>query len=316
MPVVRDGGTAGRGVEVLCVGELLWDSLPEGLFLGGAPFNVACHLRANGLPVAMVSRIGDDRLGDEAMERAARYGIDLELLQVDGSLPTGFVRVRVDEGGTPSYDILQPAAWDAIATTDALLRRAAAARAIVFGTLAQRNAVSRATVRRLWESDALMVCDLNLRPPFVDRAIVEASLGRAAVVKLSEEELARVGEWFAWSGDYRVRVSALASRFGCPVVCLTRGRNGAVLLRDGRWTEHPGYAVEVRDTVGAGDAFLAVLLAGLLAGADDETLLKDANMAGAYVVTQFGAVPADQGATSFPIARPAPAVSRARRRRR
>ena len=129
--------------EVLCVGEVLWDALPEGLFLGGAPFNVACHLRAAGITASLVSRIGDDRLGDEAMRRAARYGVGVDLVQLDATLPTGFVRVNVDDTGNPHYEILEPASWDAIGLTEALLARAQAARAIVFGSLAQRHSVSR-----------------------------------------------------------------------------------------------------------------------------------------------------------------------------
>lgn len=293
--------------EVLCVGEVLWDALPEGLFLGGAPFNVACHLRATGTPVAMVSRIGSDRLGDEVLCRAARYGVTTDLIQVDPELATGFVRVDIDPSGNPNYEILAPAAWDAIATDDELLRRAANARAIVFGTLAQRNATSRATIRRLWETDALIVYDINLRAPFDDRELVGASLRRADVVKLSVEELERVAEWFQLRGDFETTMRALAAEFECDVVCVTRGSEGAALLHDGAFTEHPGYEVEVKDTVGAGDAFLAVLLAGLLSGATDSALLQHANLIGAYVTTQYGAVPADQGtAMSLPSA-PAPA---------
>lgn len=292
--------------EVLCVGEVLWDALPEGLFLGGAPFNVACHLRATGTPVAMVSRIGNDQLGDEVLRRAVRYGVTTDLIQVDPVLATGFVRVDIDPSGNPNYEILAPAAWDAIATDDELLRRAANARAIVFGTLAQRDATSRATIRRLWETDALIVYDINLRAPFDDRALVGESLRRADVVKLSAEELERVAEWFRLRGDFETTMRALAAEFACDVVCVTRGSEGAALLHDGAFTEHPGYVVEVKDTVGAGDAFLAVLLAGLLSGATDTALLQHANLIGAYVTTQYGAVPADQGtAMSLPVA-PAP----------
>jgi fructokinase len=300
--------------EILCVGEVLWDALPEGLFLGGAPFNVACHLRAAGAPVTMVSRIGDDRLGDEVLRRAARYGVGTDLVQTDPDLPTGFVHVSVDSAGNPRYEILAPAAWDAIAATDALLDRAANARAIVFGSLAQRSPISRDTIQRLWATDALMVFDVNLRPPFTDREIVRQSLGRADVVKLSGEELARVAEWFALRGTMRETVGALAETFACPVVCVTRGSEGAALWHDGKWTEHPGFKVEVRDTVGAGDAFLAVLLSGLLAGESDTALLQHANLIGAYVATQFGAVPADQGAGVVPPASPAGAPKRKRRR--
>lgn len=301
--------------EVLCVGEVLWDALPEGLFLGGAPFNVACHLRAAGTPVAMVSRIGDDRLGDEVLRRAARYGIGTDLVQVDPSLPTGFVRVSVGDSGNPGYEILEPAAWDAIAPSAALLGRAARAQAIVFGTLAQRHATSRGTIQRLWESKALMVFDANLRPPFDDQEIVRQSLRRADVVKMSDDELQRFAEWFDLRGSPREKVVALAETFACPVVCVTRGSAGAALWRDGRWTEHPGFRVEVRDTVGAGDAFLAILLAGLLAGGPDSALLQHANLIGAYVATQSGAVPSDQGAaTERPV--PRPEKRRGRRGRR
>jgi fructokinase len=302
--------------EVLCVGEVLWDALPEGLFLGGAPFNVACHLRAAGVPVSMVSRVGSDRLGDEVLRRAARYGVGTDIHQVDTELPSGFVRVDVDDTGNPSFENLAPAAWDAIAPSEALLGRAARARAIVFGTLAQRGEPSRTTIQRLWDTSALMVYDVNLRPPFEDAKLVERSLRRADVVKLSEHELTRIGAWFGLKGTARETMSAIAERFECSVVCVTRGSRGAALLHDGAWTEHPGFEVEVRDTVGAGDAFLAVLLAGLLNGATDEALLQHANLMGAYVVTQHGAVPSDQGAASAPPPAPAPPAAPAPRARR
>lgn len=294
--------------EVLCVGEVLWDSLPEGLFLGGAPFNVACHLRAAGVPVSMVSRVGDDRLGDEVLRRAARYGVGVDLVQLDPTLPTGFVRVRVDERGNGNYEICEPAAWDAIEATEALLARAARARAIVFGSLAQRNAASRAAIERLWSvaTEPLMVFDVNLRPPYEDVDVVRRSLERADVVKLSSAELVRLSEWFGWTGDEPTCMHALAAQFRCSVVCVTRGSEGAALLHDDVYTAHPGFPAEVRDTVGAGDAFLAVLLSGLLVGHSDEELLQHANLMGAYVVTQFGALPADQGAAMAPPEAPAP----------
>ena len=288
------------GSEVLCIGEILWDALPEGLFLGGAPFNVACHLRATGAPVAMVSRIGADRLGEEALRRATRYGVSTELIQVDDTLPTGFVRVDVDQTGNPGYDILEPASWDALELTGELRARAQRARAIVFGTLAQRHVTSRATIQRLWDTKALAVFDVNLRAPYEDREIVAASLHRADVVKLSGDELRRLAGWFGLVGDLQQSTTALAELFACPVVCVTRGGEGAVMLRDGKWSEHSGYPVDVRNTVGAGDAFLAVLLAGLLAGGSDSTLLQHANLIGSYVATQYGAVPADQNAATTP----------------
>ena len=293
--------------EILCVGEVLWDALPAGLFLGGAPFNVACHLRAAGLPTTMVSRVGSDLLGEEALRRLARYGVGTDLVQVDASLPTGFVRVTIDDPGNPEYEIVEPAAWDAIAPGDGLLRRAAEARALVFGSLAQRTAQTRGTIERLLETEALKVFDVNLRPPYEDREVVRRSLRRADVVKMNDGEMRRLAAWFDLPARPREMAPALAEMFDCGTVCITRGADGAALWHDGRWSEHGGFEVEVRDTVGAGDAFLAVLLAGLLAGTEDQALLRHANLIGAYVVTQFGAVPADQPAVGVDLpARRAP----------
>jgi fructokinase len=294
--------------EILCVGEVLWDALPAGLFLGGAPFNVACHLRAAGLPVALASRVGADRLGDEAVMRAARYGVDTTLVQVDPTLPTGFVRVSIDAAGDAQFDILGPAAWDAIELREELLARAAGARAIVFGSLAQRTAITRGTIERLWDTEAMLVFDANLRPPYVDVTAVRRSLRHASVVKVTEAELRQLASWFdlapaapkEGSTPTRQIVVALVDTFGCQTVCVTRGKDGAAMWRDGRWTEHPGFEVEVRDTVGAGDAFLAIVLAGLLGGADDRSILQHATLIGAYVATQLGAVPADQPALIAP----------------
>jgi fructokinase len=300
--------------EILCVGEVLWDALPEGLFLGGAPFNVACHLRAAGTPVSMVSRVGHDRLGEEALRRAARYGVGIDLVQVDDTLPTGFVSVTVDDAGIPAYEIVAPAAWDAITASDTLLARAAEARAIVFGSLAQRNATSRRTVERLLDLEALKVFDVNLRPPFEDREVVRRSLQQADVVKLSDTEMRQVADWFDLRGGPRDTAARLAESFGCSVVCITRGSNGAALWRDGTWSEHPGFTVEVKDTVGAGDAFLAVLLVGLLGGGDTGMLLQNANLIGAYVATQFGALPTDQAAAIPSV--PAPPIAKRPRRSR
>ena len=277
--------------EVLCVGELLWDALPAGLFLGGAPFNVACYLSAAGVPTTMVSRVGADRLGEEAVRRAQRYGVGTDLVQVDPTLPTGFVGATIDESGQPTYVIEDAVAWDAIEASDVLLARAGRARAIVFGSLAQRHATTRRTIERLWEGSALQVFDINLRPPFEDRDVIRGSLQRADVVKVNREELHRLASWFELPNGDRESASALSGKFSCPVVCVTRGAAGAGLWRDDTWTEHEGFKVEVRDTVGAGDAFLAVLLAGLLSGVDSETLLKNANRIGADVASRAGALP-------------------------
>jgi fructokinase len=283
--------------EVLCVGEVLWDALPSGLFLGGAPFNVAAHLNTLGVSVGMLSRVGQDRLGTEALQRLVRNGISTDLVQVDPVQPTGFVTVTVDDNGIPAYDIVAPAAWDYIELRDGVLERTAHAAAIVFGSLAQRNPVSRRTIEQLCELDVPKVFDVNLRSPFYDADLIRPSLAHADIVKLNEHELQQMAAWFGLPEDLRAGTSALAEEFGCDTICVTRGEVGSALLHRGRWTEHPGYRVEVKDTVGSGDAFLAAFLAGLLAGEEDDAILRHANLLGAYVATQFGAIPVYQEET-------------------
>lgn len=279
--------------ELLCVGEILWDALPEGLFLGGAPFNVARHLHALEENVVFVSRVGDDLLGEEALRRLRAHGLDAEPIQVDDSLPTGFVRVDLIEAtGEPNYEILEPAAWDAIALLDPLQRRAEQAEALVYGSLAQRHTSSRQTIQQLWEADALCVFDVNLRPPFIDQDVIEASLRAADVVKLNDDELRRLQEWFDLADGTEAAISDLAETFGCKAVCVTWGSEGARLWSDGQQWSHPGYSVDVADTVGAGDAFLSALLSGLLADHEGRHALNLANRLGAYVASRSGALPA------------------------
>lgn len=278
--------------DILCAGEVLWDALPQGLFLGGAPFNVAAHLHALGRPSTLVSRVGNDLLGSEVRRRMHHRGMSTSFVQIDPDLDTGFVRVALDAEGTAEYDILHPVAWDAIAWTEALAERAPSAQAVVFGSLAQRSEPSRHTIQTLCtNTDGLVVYDVNLRPPHTDRPIVETSLRHADVVKLNDEELEQVRRWFDLPSGLRFSAEALANRFSLQACCVTRGGDGAALWRDDRWHTHPGYDVTVADTVGAGDAFLAALLSGLLANTDDERLLDLANRMGAFVASQAGAIP-------------------------
>jgi len=278
--------------EILCVGEILWDALPDGLFLGGAPFNVACHLRALGREAAFVSRVGDDRLGHEALRRMRARGLDTDLMQIDDALPTGFVQVELGGTGEPDYEILEPVAWDAIAVTDSLRNRADHADALVYGSLAQRAATSRETIQHLCETEVLRVFDINLRPPYLDRAVVEQSLHVADVVKLNDDELHQLQVWFGLPDDPEAAASDLARNFDCRTICVTRGGRGAWLWTEGQHWKHTGYEAAVADAVGAGDAFLAALLTGLLTDRDGDVILARANRLGAYVASHPGAFPA------------------------
>lgn len=280
--------------DILCVGEILWDALPDGLFLGGAPFNVARHLHVLGMRVAFASRVGTDRLGEEALRRVRAHGLTTDFIQRDDTRPTGFVQVALDaDTGEPDYDILEPAAWDAIAPTESLMERAEQADALVFGSLAQRAPTSRQTIQRLCDTETVRVFDVNLRPPYVDRETIERTLRRSDVVKLNEDELQRLVGWVGGTSpdDPDAALVDLATRFDCTAVCVTWGEAGASLWREGSVTHHPGYEADVRDTVGAGDAFLAALLPGLLAHRDASMILDCANRLGAYVASHSGALP-------------------------
>ena len=281
-----------RPGAVLCVGEVLWDSVPDGLHLGGAPFNVAYHLARLGRPARLASRVGDDELGREARRRVRAAGVDASRVQTDDALPTGFVAVTVDADGVPSYEIAEPSAWDAIEADPDTLAAATDSAAVVFGSLAQRDPRSRRTVRAVVAAAPLAVFDVNLRPPFSGRDVVEPSLLAADVVKLSDDELGELAGWFGWPQAGRPAVEELARRFSCRAVCVTRGGDGAAVWNGGRWTEHGGYPVAVGDTVGAGDAFLAGLLSAWLEGAGDEDALDRACRLGGFVASHSGATPA------------------------
>ncbi|MCS4034541.1 fructokinase [Salinibacter ruber] len=278
--------------EIVCVGEILWDALPDGLFLGGAPFNVASHLRALHQRVTFASRVGDDRLGHEALRRMQARGLKTEFVQVDSSLPTGFVEVALENSGEPDYEILEPAAWDAVTFTDSLVQHARNSDTLVYGSLAQRALTSRETIRQLWEADLLRVFDVNLRPPFIDSETIRASLEAADIVKCNDDELQRMMGWFDLPRDVESATAAVAATFDCSCVCVTAGSEGAWLWMNGDTSRHSGYPVDVEDTVGAGDAFLAALITGLIGGWKGADLLDHANRLGAFVASRSGALPA------------------------
>jgi fructokinase len=279
-------------LSCLCVGEILWDALPRGLFLGGAPLNVACHLRQLGVGVAFASRIGHDRLGRTILNTLAMRGLGAELIQTDTTLETGFVEVTFKNSETPVYEIVAPAAWDALEATAPLLEAASAAGMLVFGSLAQRSATTRATLRALWQRAAFKVYDINLRPPSTTDEIVAESLPVADLLKLNDEELLLLGRQFGLQGDSEALMRGLASRFEIDTIIVTRGGAGACGLERGHYAEHPGFAVTLCDPVGAGDAFLAGLLAARLAGQKLPEMLATANRLGSTVASLPGATPA------------------------
>lgn len=277
--------------EIICIGEVLWDSMPEGLFLGGAPFNVACHLHMLGKPVKMISRIGDDELGNQVLRRLKMKNMSAEFIQIDSEHPTGIVNVNLEAVDNPSYEIVFPVAWDFIAAEDKLIEMAKNARLVIYGSLGQRHDISRQTIREILSHDATGVFDINLRPPYDDKQIVEATLLKSKIVKLNDAELKRLCDWFGLPVETEPACRALCRKFSCETVCITRGGEGAALLHRDKWAEHGGYRVEVKDTVGSGDAFLAGLLIGILNKKTNHEILNYANALGAFVAGKNGATP-------------------------
>lgn len=277
--------------SVVCLGEVLWDVFPERRLLGGAPFNVACHLKALGMDAHIVSRVGMDHLGEEILAEVRSRGLRDDTVQRDPDLPTGRVLVTLDKHGKPVFSIEAPAAWDSILPDARSLELVRQARAVVFGSLAHRREPSRSTLRALLRTPALKVFDVNLRPPHDCREVVEYLLHVSNLVKLNDAELERLASWYELRGGMRDQAAQLARTYGLDGVCITRGENGAVLWYRGTWSEHAGYRVEVVDTVGSGDAFLAALLWGLLRGANPSRALAYGNAAGAYVAARPGATP-------------------------
>lgn len=277
--------------EIICIGEILWDSLPAGLFLGGAPFNVAHDLHMLGIGTRIISRVGSDRLGDEVMKRLAAKGISTDLIQVDDRLPTGLVEVVVDEKGNPTYNIRKPAAWDAMDVCEEHIEIVRGSGMIVFGTLACRSELSRRTIHTLVEAAPLRVYDVNLRAGVEDRNLVGELLHAADIVKVNSAELEVLREWFGLPAGDREAAEKLARTFSCKLIAVSLGAHGGSMWHEGEWVSHPGFNVKVETTVGAGDAFLAGILTSLVEGKSDEEMIETANLLGAYVVTKSEATP-------------------------
>lgn len=284
--------------RVVGLGEILWDILPDGSkHLGGAPMNVAVHAQALGCTAAVISAVGDDELGREATELLTRHHrLDAGAVQVISDRQTGAVDVRLTDG-QPTYEFRPNVAWDFLEANAAARERAEAADAVVFGTLAQRNAVSRGTIGELLaitRADCLRVFDVNLRPPFYGDAVIRKSLGQANLLKLNDGELPAVlsAIGIESSHDWTARLFAEVPQLG--VVALTRGVQGStVFTRDGlEGHTLPAKQVAVQDTVGAGDAFTAALVSGLLGGKRLEAIHDQAVAAAAFVCSQPGATPA------------------------
>ena len=280
---------------VVGIGEVLWDLLPAGPQFGGAPANVAMHAALLGGRGALVSAVGEDGEGREALARLAAAGVDQRAVARLPDRPTGVVRVTLDGAGQPTYDIATGSAWDAIPWSDAIAELVARADAVCFGSLAQRGPGSRETVRRAVreaERATWRLFDVNLRQQWFDAEVLDASLRLANAVKLNDEELPVVARLCEVPGDTpEVQLAALMTKYDLALAVLTAGPHGAVLLTPSAAVAAPAPATAVADTIGAGDAFTAALLVGLLSGASLSAVATRANAVAAHVCSQPGATP-------------------------
>jgi fructokinase len=253
--------------KVVGIGEALWDLLPTGPQLGGAPVNFAYHARQLGAQARVITRVGRDVHGSNMRKRFAEMSIDDGVVQVDDQLPTGTATVVLAGAGVPQFTINDGAAWDRLEFTNEALDAVRGAHAVCFGTLAQRNPVAAVSIQKLVAATPFMslrVFDINLRQNFYTRETIERSLRLANVVKLNEQELTMLSAIYGLRGGVNQKIERLVQLFDLQLLALTRGEKGSVLYQGGNWSDMPGGSVDIIDTVGAGDAFTAALVMGLL----------------------------------------------------
>ncbi|HZE68287.1 MAG TPA: carbohydrate kinase [Pyrinomonadaceae bacterium] len=279
---------------IIGIGEALWDLLPAGRHLGGAPLNFTYISSLLGQHAIALSRIGNDKPGKELKQQLQGKGVDTTYIQTDSLLPTGTAAVTVAADGQGEFEISQPAAWDALDLTAEWKELARQADAVCFGTLGQRSMASRTTIQgflRETRQDCIRVFDVNLRAPFYSREVILDSLALATIAKFNEAEFAEVVSITGLAETTGSSLKAFAARFDLGLVCITRGARGSILATRDRVLEHAGFATDVRDTVGAGDAFTAALTHAWLRGADLKEISTVANCWAAWVASQTGAMP-------------------------
>jgi fructokinase len=279
---------------IIGLGEILWDMLPTGRQLGGAPCNFAFHCHQLGHPAVVVSRIGKDQLGQEIRQSVVGLGLADTFLQTEPVKPTGTVSVALDRQGKPTFTITPDVAWDHVSWNASLEKLFGDAAAVCFGTLAQRSATSRKTIARaLTAADrALIVFDINLRQQFYSRDIIEASLAGSDWLKLNDDELAVLRPMFGLNAPHDSGALAeLREQFDLELVCLTRGADGCLVQTASGEMVVPGERVQVVDTVGAGDAFTAGLLVYALEGRPLNEAARFANRLAGRVAAAAGATP-------------------------
>ena len=277
---------------VVCFGEVLWDLLPDKSLPGGAPMNVAYHLTKLGEKATLLTKIGDDDYGKKLMAVLSSSGIPTAFVQTDPVHPTGLVHARPNEFNEVVYEIAFPAAWDFISWEDGFDAVVQSADVFVYGSLAVRNEVSRATLYRLLQKAKTKIFDINLRAPHFEQSNLEHLLNSADVLKMNNHELELISDWYGTYQTLEERTHFLLDKFNLKTLIVTMGDAGALVNHQGTIYQYSGFKVQVADTIGSGDSFLAGFIHQTLQGASIEKALAFACGIGAFMATQHGACPA------------------------
>src|SRR5580765_480349 len=285
----------GQRYKVVGLGEILWDMLPNGKQLGGAPANFAYISTLLGDDGIVASRVGRDSLGNEALRQLAALGVTTEFVERDTIHPTGTVQVEVDHAGQPKFEIAEGVAWDFLEWTPPWQELAEQVDAICFGSLAQRALASRAAIRQFLgaaRKEAVRVFDVNLRQAFFSQEVLAESMKVADIVKLNHEELPRIMQLFGLEHrDEIASADALMEFHHLKLICVTRGCRGSLLISQQELNEHPCYRIQVADAIGAGDSFTAGLVHEYIRDSSLPQMNATANRVGAWVASQVGAMP-------------------------
>ncbi|WP_455537152.1 carbohydrate kinase family protein [Prevotella koreensis] len=280
---------------VVGLGEVLWDVLPEGKKLGGAPANFAYHAgQFLGMDnTVAISALGEDKLAEETIEALKNNNLNSLMPQVP--YPTGTVQVQLDEQGVPTYDIKENVAWDNIPFNNDIQDIAHNCRAVCFGSLAQRNVVSRETIQKFLEAtpaDCLKIFDINLRQQFYTKEVIRESLQHCNILKINDEELVLIGRMFGYPGlDIENKCWLILGKYNLDMLVLTCGTNGSYVFSPGQMSFQETPKVQVADTVGAGDSFTGSFVGSILNGKSIPDAHQTAVEVSAYVCTQNGAMP-------------------------
>ena len=278
---------------IVGLGEALWDVLPDGKKLGGAPANFAYHAAQFGLDTIAISALGEDKLAEETIDALKEHNLNYLMPRVP--YPTGTVQVTLTGDGIPTYDIKENVAWDNIPLTDEMLEIAKNARAVCFGSLAQRNVVSRENIHKFLDAtpdDCVKIFDINLRQQFYTKDIIKESLQRCNILKINDEELVTIGRMFGSPGlDIENKCWLILGKYNLDMLVLTCGTNGSYVFAPGQMFFRETPKVQVADTVGAGDSFTGAFCSAILTGKTIAEAHKLAVEVSAYVCTQNGAMP-------------------------